>query len=105
MFVGAVVPHYTDGLHRKQHSERLPDKVVQSRAADFFEVYGVGLAQDLELLCGERARNPDRQARSREGMAPDEALPQAQLASQSAHLLLEESAQRPAPLPIHAIRK
>jgi hypothetical protein len=62
MIVGAAVAHDADGLHRQQHGEGLPDLVVEAGLADFVEIDGVGLAQDVELLArdlaGQRMARP-----------------------------------------------
>ena len=87
-FVGAAVAHDADGLHRQQHGEGLPDGVVEAGLADLVEIDRVGLAQDFELFAGDAAGAADGEARSREGMAADEMLRQAELL-----------AERPAPRP------
>ena len=56
--IRAVVAHDADALHRQQHGEGLPDRVVEAGVADL-EIDGVGLAQDLELLARHGAGDAD----------------------------------------------
>src|SRR6201996_1818051 len=94
MVIGTAVAHHAHGLDREQHGEGLPDLVVQAGLADLVQIDDVGLAQDLELVFGDLARNADGQARPRKGMAADERRRQTQLAAQRAYLILEQLAQR-----------
>ena len=64
--VGAAVAHDADGLHRQQHGEGLPDRVVEAGLADLVEIDRVGLAQDVELLARDPAGAADGEARARE---------------------------------------
>ena len=50
MIVGAAVAHHAHRAHRQQHGEGLPDLIVEAGLADFVEIDGVGLAQNVELL-------------------------------------------------------
>src|SRR5690606_9313216 len=81
----------------------LPDGVVEPGLAYLVEIDGVGLAQDLELVAGDAAGNADGKPRPRERMAADEAVRQAELAAERAHLVLEELAQRLDQLHVHAL--
>jgi 4-carboxymuconolactone decarboxylase len=42
-------PHHADGLHRREHDERLPDVVVKPGAADLHNKDVIGNARDVEL--------------------------------------------------------
>ena len=53
----------------------------------------VGLLQDGDAVAGDGARAADGEAGAGEGVAADEALGQAELAAELAHLVLEELAQ------------
>ena len=92
--VAAPVAHHAHGAHRQQGHEGLPDRIVQPVAPDLVQIDGIGPAQDRQLIAGDLARAADRQARTGEGMAADEAVGQAQLAAQGADLVLEQFAQR-----------
>ena len=61
--------------------------------ADFVEIDGVGLLQGLDGVGGDLAGDADGQAGSRERVAADEGVAQAQFAAQSADLVLEQFAQ------------
>ena len=55
----------------------------------------VGLAQDVKALArGFTADDADREAGTREGLAPDEALGKPELRADRADLVLEQRAQR-----------
>ena len=105
MLVGAAVPHHADGPHREQDGEGLPDVVVQPRGLDLFQVDGVGEAQDAQPLGGHGADDADGEARTREGMAADQRIVEAQGAADAAHLVLEEFAQRLDELEGHVVRE
>ena len=78
-----------------QHAEGLPQLPVQPGLADLVLEDRVGLAQDLEPLARRLAADdPDRQARPRERLAPDEPLGQAELGADRPDLVLEQRAQR-----------
>ena len=62
--------------------------------ADLVDEDGIRLAQDGELLGRDLTGAADRKTGAGKGMAPDEAVGQAQLAAERAHLVLEQRAQR-----------
>jgi hypothetical protein len=86
--IRAVVAHDADALHRQQHGEGLPDRVVEAGVADLFEIDGVGLAQDLELLARHGAGDADGEAGAGERVALRHPVRQAEFAAQGAHLVL-----------------
>src|SRR5215471_5539532 len=65
---GARVAHHPDAPDRQQYREGLPDRIVETGAADLFEKHRIGLAQDVELGPRDLAGDADRQARARERM-------------------------------------
>src|SRR5437762_4983476 len=92
-FIRARIAHDADRLHRQQHGEGLPDRVVESGIADLFEEHRIGLAQDVELVARDLARDADREARAGERVAVDKIFGQAELAAEGADLVLEQFAQ------------
>src|SRR5205085_11186619 len=103
--VGAAVAHHADAPDRQQHGKGLPDRVVETGVADFFEEDRVGLAQDVQFYAGDLAGDADRQTRTREWVTVDEPVGQAQLAAEGAHLVLEQLAQGLYQLQFHAGRQ
>ena len=78
-----------------QHAEGLPQLAVQARGADLLLQDVVGLAQHVQaLLGGFAADDPDRQARARERLAPDQPLGHAELFADRPDLVLEQRPQR-----------
>ena len=102
-FVGAAIAHDADGLDRQQHGKGLPDGVVEAGLADLVEIDGIGFAQDFELFAGDAARAADGEARTREGVAADETVGQAEFLAEHAHFILEQLAQRLDQLHVHAL--
>ena len=92
-------------LDRQQHGEGLPDRVVEAGVADLLEIDRIGLAQDRQLLRRDVAGDADGEAGTRERMAADQAVRQAELAAERAHLVLEQLAQRLDQLQVHALRQ
>ena len=91
--IGPPVAHHADGTHRQNGGEGLPDLVIKPMLADLVDVNRIGPAQDIQLFGGDFPRAADRQTRTGEGVAADEAVGQAKLAAQGAHLVLEQLAQ------------
>src|SRR5205823_634743 len=78
-----------------QHAERLPQLAVEACLADLVLEDVVGLAQHVEALArGFAADDADREPGAGERLAPHQALGQAQLGPDGAHLVLEQRAQR-----------
>ncbi len=73
--------------------------------ADLVDIDRIGLAQDLELVAGNLAGAADRKAGTREGMAADETVGQAQLPAKGTHLVLEELTQGFDQLQAHLFRQ
>ncbi len=92
--IGASVAHDTDGAHRQNCDEGLPDFIIQPVFADLVDVDRISLAQDLEFFAGDLAGAADRKAGAREGVAADEAGGQAQFTAKGAHFVFEQLAQR-----------
>jgi GMP synthase (glutamine-hydrolysing) len=103
--IGARIAHHADRAYRQQNGKGLPDLVIQTGLADFIEINGVRLAQYVQLLARDFARNANGKARPRKGVAPHKRLGQAQFAAQRAHLVLEEFAQRLDQLQFHPLRQ
>src|SRR5690606_27730186 len=101
-FISPAIAHDAHGLHREQHGEGLPDLVVLARLADFVEIDRIGLTEDVELFAGDAARAADGKARSREGVAANKALRNAEIAAELADFVLEQFAQRLDQLHVHA---
>ena len=132
MLVGALVAHHTHAAHGgEQNGARLPYLVVERHlylavlhvggntggqhaagllagefhfiVAQTIDVDMVGFLQHTHLLGCDVAQDAHGQARSGEGMAGDEMLGHAQLASHAAHLVLEEPFQRLTQLQVHLL--
>ncbi|ETW14695.1 cytosine deaminase [Roseivivax marinus] len=101
--VGATVAHDAHGADGQQRHEGLPDLVVEAVLADLVDEDRIRLAQDVELLRRDLARAADREAGSRERVAADEALRQAEFTTERADLVLEELAQRLHQLQAHLL--
>jgi hypothetical protein len=60
--IRVAVAHHADCLHRQQHRERLPDRIVEAGFADLVDVDGIGLAEDVKLFAvmspGQRMARP-----------------------------------------------
>ena len=67
---------------------------LQPRGGELGAEDGVRVAEGAELVLGDVADYAYGEAGAREGLARDEALGQAELAAELAHLVLEEHAQR-----------
>ena len=98
VLVGALVAHHADALHRQQHRERLPEPPVPAGLPDLVDDDGVGAPQQIEPLARDRAEQPDRQARARKRLAPDELVVEPERRADGADLVLEQlrAAARPA---------
>ena len=72
--VGPLVTHDANGADGKQNGEGLPDRIVETGVADFFQIDLIGLPQDGQLFRCDVARDANRKPRSWEGMAADEAF-------------------------------
>src|SRR5829696_8450420 len=93
--VGAAVTLNAHRAHHRQHAEGLPELAIEAGGADLLLEDRVGGAEDVEALPVHLAADDaDRQAGAREGLAPDEALGQAELGADRADLVLEEQPQR-----------
>ena len=92
--VGSLVAHHADALHGEQDSPRLPHLVVKPGIAQGVDVDFVHVLQDSDLFGRDVAQDTDRKAGPREGMAPDELLGDPERPTDTAHLVLEEQAQR-----------
>src|SRR5690606_6619261 len=104
-FVGTTISHHTDGLDWQQNGESLPDGIIETSFADFVQIDRVGFAQNLEFLACNTARAADSETRSRERMATDEAIRQAEFLAEQAYLVLEQFTQWFDELHLHALRQ
>ena len=78
VIVSAPIAHHPDGTYRQQHREGLPDRIIEPGIANLFQIDGIRLAQDVQFLgCDRLAGNADSQTRTREGMAADKGVGQA----------------------------
>src|SRR3546814_18294088 len=96
-----AVAHHPHRAHRQQHRERLPDRVIETRIADFFEIDRVGLAQDIAAFLGDLAGDADREAGAGKRMAADEPIGKPQFAAESADFVLEQFAPGLDELPVY----
>ena len=103
--IGAAIAHHAHGFDGQQHSESLPDFVIEPRLADLVQINRIGFAQNIAALFGNLARNADCKTRPWEGMAAHKLLVQTQFAAQRAHFIFEEFAQRLDQFHIHAFWK
>src|SRR6185437_702671 len=94
LVVGSIVPLHSDGTDREQHRERLPDIVVKPGRSDFFGVDVVRPPEDLQVLRGHLADDPDGEARAGKRMSANHLFRQAQLSANLANLVLEQLPQR-----------
>ena len=91
--VGPAVAHDANGAHVGQHGKVLAHGALQMGLGDLVPEDEVRLAQGVQLLLGDLADHPDGKARTREGLAHDQILRQAQLPAQLADLVLEQHPQ------------
>src|SRR5205085_8741342 len=103
--VRALVALDTDRTNRREHREALPKLVVETRTADLIEQDRVSLPEGLEPLARDLADDPDREAGTGERMPPDHPLRQPELLADSAHLVLEQEAERLDELHVHLLRQ
>src|SRR5690606_18442152 len=82
-----------------------PDLVVLARFADFVEIDRIGLTEDVELFAGDATWATNGEAWSREGMAPNEAIGNAEFAAERADFVLEQFTQWLDQLHVHAFRQ
>src|SRR5688572_21918900 len=92
MLVGTSVAHDAYGLHREDHGKGLPDLVVQTGAADLFEINLVGEAKNIQLVACDLAGAADRKTGTWKRVPADEGFRQAKLAAERPHLVLEQLA-------------
>ena len=104
MVVGAAVAHDADRLHRQEHGEGLPDRVVEAGLADLVEIDRVGLAEDVELLAGDRRPGSGwRGPGPGKGWRPTKASGRPSSRPSAAHLVLEQLAERLDQLHLHPL--
>ncbi len=101
--VRPLVALHAHGADPGQHREALPQVAVQPGAADLFLEDRVRLAQDLEPLVRDLADDPDGEAGAGERLPPDHSLGEPELGADTAHLVLEEQAQRLDELHLHVL--
>ena len=104
-FIGARVAHHADALHWQQHREALPDALVPPRLADLLGDDGIRLLQQGDLVARDAAQDADREAGPREGLADQEFLVDAEVASHGADFVLEQFAERLHQLELHTFRQ
>lgn len=103
--VGALVPLDADAADARQDAERLPQLTVEPGAADLLLEDEVGFPQDLQALLGDFTDDADGEPRSRERLAPDHVVRQAQLRGHVADLVLEDVPQRLDQVEVHVLRQ
>src|SRR3954471_13384408 len=104
--VGALVALDADRADVGQDAERLPELAVQAGLADLVLEHEVRVTQQVEaLLRGLAPDDADREPGTRERLAPDQALGQAELCADGADLVLEERAQRLDELELQVVRQ
>ncbi len=103
--VRARVAHHAHRLHRQQHREGLPDRVVEPGAANLVEIDRIRPAQDGELFGRYLARHADGETGSGKGMPADQSVGKPELAAERTHLILEQFAQRLEQLQLHPLRE
>src|SRR4051794_28431273 len=92
--VSAFVAHHTDGANVGEHRERLPDLSLEAGEADLLADDGVGLLQDADQLWRHLTDNADAEPGPGERLAPHDLVGKVELRTESAHLVLEQTAQR-----------
>ncbi len=102
-FVRAVVAHDPDALHREQHREALPDRVVETRRADLGVDDRVRFPEEPRRLFVHGAEDPHGETGTGERLAAHARLAQTELAAEPAHLVLEQLAQRLDELHVHPL--
>ena len=75
-----------------KRTAKVANSTVEVRFPDFVDVDRIGLAEDIQFLLRDTARQTDRQARARERMPPDDIFRNAELTPEVADLVLEEFA-------------
>ena len=92
MTVRALVTHHPDRADvGGEDGEALPDVALQAGGDDLAAHDGIGLLQHGDPLTCHLAEDPHRQARPGERLPPHHRLGQAELESETAHLVLEQS--------------
>lgn len=101
--VSTLIAHHTYTLHRQKDCTSLPHLVIQVPVTQSLNEDIVSLLEHSYLLGGDVAEDAHCQTRAREGMTLDKMVRHAELATHSAHLVLEEQTERFAQLEIHLL--
>ena len=108
MLIGALVAHHPHTTHgAQQDGSCLPHLVVETFAIitniceHVLNVDIIGFLEYADSLAGDIAKDAHRQTRAREWMSLDETVGHAQLATHTAHLVLEQPLKRLAQLQVH----
>ena len=92
--IGPAVTHNAHGTHVGEHREILVHGALQMGLSDLVPENEVCQAQSVQLVLRHLADDPDGKARTRERLAHDQILRQAQLPTKLTDLVLEQVAQR-----------
>ena len=103
VLIGAGIAHHADALHRQQHGEALPKARVPPFALHFLSDDGIRSPQQIQPFRRDLAENTHRETGPGKRLADDELVFERQLASDLAHLVLEELPQRLDQLHPHAL--
>ena len=74
IFIRPCIPHHADRRDRQQYGKGLPDLIIKTGIADFFEVNTVGTPQHVTFFGRDLAGNADRQPLTGKRMPADDVL-------------------------------
>ena len=83
-----------DALDRKQHRQGLPNALVQTGRANFFDEYRIRFLQRPHALRGHLTNNSDGESRSGKRMTLDDLDGQPEFSSQLPNLVFEQLPER-----------
>ena len=99
--ISPFVAHHAHTAHREQDDARLPHLAVKPPFTQSADEDVVSVLQDAHLFGGDVAEDAHGQSRPGERMTVDEMLGHLEFAADTAHLVLEEPAQRFAKAQVH----
>jgi len=94
LLISSPIAHDAHRPHRQQNSERLRQPIINARAPDLAQKDVVRLPVDRQLLLGDLAQHPDRHARPRERMPPNQLPVDVEQLAQGTNLVLEQLSER-----------
>ena len=105
MSVGAEVAGYAHAAGVGQDRKALPEFTVEVVPPDFVHYDGIRLLQDTQLVVGDFADDANCEAGTGEGLPINDLFRQAKLQAHTAHLVLEQVAQRLDKAEFHVLRQ